>query len=778
MDKFNLDSNFVPDFSYLRDLEEAPFDPSVAFGSQPRMSGFSVQTFESPSPAYVSQPDAVENNAYSVNPLNRYDVAPSTSTSESNFISTDNLVNFPLDKLDVSLDTNETASNELRYTEPNAHTDISSPLQDESCGEISFNFSQSSSCPVAIINPLNTGIQQQVQIETQEDLSLILIGMKVDLQKLKSLFDPEEWDIGILTEEYYEEFMNSPIEGTVSINSGNTVKSLKQPISECKDAEVTPQKSAKTWPSTISENSFETSGFEIIEPCASSEEEAPFDPSVAFGSQPRMSGFSVQTFESPSPAYVSQPDAVQNNAYSVNPLNRYDVAPSTSTSESNFISTDNLVNFPLDKLDVSLDTNETASNELRYTEPNAHTDISSPLQDESCGEISFNFSQSSSCPVAIINPLNTGIQQQVQIETEGTVSINSGNTVKSLKQPISECKDAEVTPQKSAKTWPSTISENSFETSGFEIIEPCASSEEEAPFDPSVAFGSQPRMSGFSVQTFESPSPAYVSQPDAVQNNAYSVNPLNRYDVAPSTSTSESNFISTDNLVNFPLDKLDVSLDTNETASNELRYTEPNAHTDISSPLQDESCGEISFNFSQSSSCPVAIINPLNTGIQQQVQIETEGTVSINSGNTVKSLKRPIPEHRYKYRKYYMKAYREKLKELLSPDMFKKLYQQATAAGQAAGQAAGSGIVYHKAYQKAYQKAYNNELKELVSPDILNQAKAAGQVAGQAARDRAKELSASGSGELPPPPAFQSSNWLSSGYVLVTFEEEPVNNSV
>ena len=35
--------------------------------------------------------------------------------------------------------------------------------------------------------------------------------MKVDFQKLKSLFDPEEWDIGILTEEYYEECMNSPI---------------------------------------------------------------------------------------------------------------------------------------------------------------------------------------------------------------------------------------------------------------------------------------------------------------------------------------------------------------------------------------------------------------------------------------------------------------------------------------------------------------------------------------------------------------------------------------
>ena len=35
--------------------------------------------------------------------------------------------------------------------------------------------------------------------------------MKVNFQKLKSLFDSEEWDVGILSDEYYDECMNSPI---------------------------------------------------------------------------------------------------------------------------------------------------------------------------------------------------------------------------------------------------------------------------------------------------------------------------------------------------------------------------------------------------------------------------------------------------------------------------------------------------------------------------------------------------------------------------------------
>lgn len=33
----------------------------------------------------------------------------------------------------------------------------------------------------------------------------------IDFQYLKTLFDPSEWDLGVLSEEYYEECMNSPI---------------------------------------------------------------------------------------------------------------------------------------------------------------------------------------------------------------------------------------------------------------------------------------------------------------------------------------------------------------------------------------------------------------------------------------------------------------------------------------------------------------------------------------------------------------------------------------
>ena len=52
-----------------------------------------------------SQSDPVGNNTYSGNPLNQYAVAASTSVS--NFISNDNLVNFPLGELDVCLGTKE-----------------------------------------------------------------------------------------------------------------------------------------------------------------------------------------------------------------------------------------------------------------------------------------------------------------------------------------------------------------------------------------------------------------------------------------------------------------------------------------------------------------------------------------------------------------------------------------------------------------------------------------------------------------------------------------------
>ncbi|WP_419831227.1 hypothetical protein [Endozoicomonas atrinae] len=191
MDSFNLDLNFVPDFSYLQELEAAPFNPSVAFGSQPRMSGFSVQTLESPSPAYVSQPDAAQNNDYSVNPLNQFDVAP--STLDSNFISGDNLADIPLDELDRYLGPNETSSDELRDTEPNAPTDISPLLQGESFGKTPANHtcpdiqltnptagihSSQGLRPVAVVNPLlhqATSDNQATQVEVKVDGSSSLV---------------------------------------------------------------------------------------------------------------------------------------------------------------------------------------------------------------------------------------------------------------------------------------------------------------------------------------------------------------------------------------------------------------------------------------------------------------------------------------------------------------------------------------------------------------------------------------------------------------------------
>ena len=109
------------------------------------------------------------------------------STSDSNFISTYHLVNFPLDELDVYLGTDdlgtddlgtdeldvylgpkETASNELISTEQNVPTDTSTPLQGISCGKTSVNFSQSSPPPVAIVNP-----QQKAQTEAESDNPLL-----------------------------------------------------------------------------------------------------------------------------------------------------------------------------------------------------------------------------------------------------------------------------------------------------------------------------------------------------------------------------------------------------------------------------------------------------------------------------------------------------------------------------------------------------------------------------------------------------------------------------
>ena len=103
MDNFNFYPNLIPDVSCSQKLNKAPLESSGAIGSQPCMSGFSVETLESHLPNYVSQSDVVQNNAYSVNPLNQH--AVTASTSDSNFISTYNLVNFPLDELDVYLGT-------------------------------------------------------------------------------------------------------------------------------------------------------------------------------------------------------------------------------------------------------------------------------------------------------------------------------------------------------------------------------------------------------------------------------------------------------------------------------------------------------------------------------------------------------------------------------------------------------------------------------------------------------------------------------------------------
>ena len=274
MDNFNLDPNLIPDVSCSQQSKEAYCGASGAIGSQPCMSFFSVQTLESSLSNYVGQSDAVQNNAYSVNPLNQYAVAAPTSVS--NFISTYNLVDFPPDELDVYLGTKETASDELISTQQNVPTDTSTSLQGASCSKTSVNSSQPSPHPVTIFNP-----QQEAQTE-------------------------------------------------------------------------------------------------------------------AGGVNPLLT--------------VSQSDAVQNNAYFVNPLNQYVAA---STSDSNFISNDNLVNFPLGQLDEYLCTKETASDELISTELNPPTDTYTPLNGASCGKTSVNFSQSSPHPVAIFNP-----QQEVQTEAE------------------------------------------------------------------------------------------------------------------------------------------------------------------------------------------------------------------------------------------------------------------------------------------------------------------------------------------------------------------------
>ena len=544
MDSFNLDQNFIPNASYLQASEEAYSDASGACGSQPCMSGVSVQTLKSPLPNYVTQSDAVQNNAYSVNSLNQHAVAASTSLS--NFISTYSFVDLPLDELDeldVSLGTKGTASDELIYTELNPPTDISTPLQGASCGKTSVNFSQSSPHPIAIAHP-----QQEAQAEAESDSPLLTVSQSNAVQNNAYSVNPlnqhavaastslsnfistysfvdlplDELDVYLGTDELDELDVSL---GTKETASDELIYTELNPPTDIS----TPLQGASCGKTSVNFSQSSPHPIAIAHPQQEAQAEA----------------------ESDSPLLtVSQSNAVQNNVYSVNPLNQHAVAASTSLS--NFISTYNLVNFPLDELDVylgtdeldvSLGTKETASDELIYTELNPPTDISTPLQGASCGKTSVNFSQSSPHPIAIAHP-----QQEAQAEAE---------------------------------------SDNPLLT---------------------------------------------VSQSNAVQNNVYSVNPLNQGVVA--APTSESNFISTDNSVNFPLGELDVYLGTKETASDELISTELNVPTDTSTPLQRASCGKTSVNFSQLSPRLVAIVNP-----QQKAQTEAESVNPLLTSSKGKAAK-------------------------------------------------------------------------------------------------------------------------------------------
>ena len=223
MNSFNTGINLAPDSSFLQELEKATSEPTGAF-SPPSMSGHSVQRLKSHLPVYVKQSDEVKNNANYVNQLTQYAVAP--FTLESDFIS--DLVFFDIqpEELDVYLGTNETESDALIFTELHPYNVTHPPLQESYYGETSVNFSQPSSRPVTIIDPLDKNTQQQVQIE---------------------------------------------IASTVSINSGNVVNSLKRPFPECKYFEARPQKSAKKSSSTISENRFEAARFKLTKPSGSSE---------------------------------------------------------------------------------------------------------------------------------------------------------------------------------------------------------------------------------------------------------------------------------------------------------------------------------------------------------------------------------------------------------------------------------------------------------------------------------------------------------------------------
>ena len=50
----------------------------------------------------------------------------------------------------------------------------------------------------------------------------------VNFQQLKNLFDPQEWDVGILSDDYYDECMNSPIK---AVSHPYGIDMSKNPIS-------------------------------------------------------------------------------------------------------------------------------------------------------------------------------------------------------------------------------------------------------------------------------------------------------------------------------------------------------------------------------------------------------------------------------------------------------------------------------------------------------------------------------------------------------------------
>ncbi len=675
-------------------IEQGEFD--VTCQQQSNFRDMTVQAVDS-FPILNNQSEIFQNGSELFNLFNQYPLA--CSSSEINY----DLPDFTPEELDMCLGPNETSSDELSYTELNAQTDISSPLQGKSClieqGQFDVDCKQSNFRGMTVqavdsfpdLNNQSEIFQNGPELFNPFDQYLACSSSEINYdlpdftpEKIDTYLDPNETSSDELryTELNAQTDISSPLQGkSCLIEQGQFDVDCKQ-------------------------SNFRGMTVQAVEsfPILNNQSE------ILQNEPSNFQGLTVQAVDS-FPDLNNQSEIFQNGPELFNPFDQY---LACSSSEINY----DLPDFTPEKIDTYLDPNETSSDELRYTELNAPTDISSPLQGKSC------------------------LIEQGQFDVDCKQSNFRGMTVQAVESfPILNNQ--------------SEILQN--EPSNFQ---------------------------GLTVQAVDS-FPDLNNQSEIFQNGPELFNPFDQY---LACSSSEINY----DLPDFTPEKIDTYLDPNETSSDELRYTELNAPTDTSPPLQAASCGETSVNFSQSSSRPVVIISPLNTVIQQQVQIETEGTVSINSGNTVKSLKRPLSEckdseatpqksaknrsptisensfgtsgfeiiepsassesvsltsgdnFRKVYQKAYLKAFWDKLKELVPAAIF----NLAKAAGQAAGKGAG------KDYPKAYQKAYRDKLKELVIQDIFDQAKAAGKAAGNAAKDRAKELSASGSGELPPPPLF------------------------